>query len=234
MENKELDALATDILLELPQGVEVDGRTFFIQPLTLGVMALASRWIESLEIDAQMIKAAPTVECLRLAREKRTEVATLIALRTANGKGEIFSQAFPKTIKFFTKISNEDAATLLVMILQPTDTQVLMKHLGIERELNAYECAKSAKKKDRNTHIFGGVTQFGMHYEWCKELHLTPEQIVWGIGYTKLQLMLADSIKTLHFTDKELKRAIIPAHGNRNFIRGDKATAEQIKNFKGK
>lgn len=233
MQKQELDEIAADIMLDLPQGVTIDGKPFRIYRQTLGTLTLTARWLQDLGIDENIMRINPTAEAYRLATTKVTEVSTLIAIRMTRDKEEIIGNTFADRLAFIEKISAQDRATLLLVVLTPDPTDELLKHLGIEREMRAMRCAERAKKRDKNNLTFGGVSQFGMHYEWCKELHLKPDEIVWGISWAKLQLMLADSRKDIYLTDKERKNAHIPPHGKRKSVSAEKLTKEQVRQIRG-
>lgn len=60
-----------DTIMERPYGFRVNKRHFYLYPITLGKTYLLSRLIESLDMKADIIKANPYMEALRLCQEKK-------------------------------------------------------------------------------------------------------------------------------------------------------------------
>ena len=155
------------------------------------------------------------MEALRLCQEKKETVCRLLSYHTINKKEDLFNTSIINNrCTFFKKsLSNEEMAQLLVMVL--TEDNV-----GIDRERQ--ELAKISKIKDKkgNSITFGGKSVFGsLILPACEKLNMTPQQIVWDISYSFLQMLMADAITSVYLTDEEKKEARIP--NDRTFINAD-------------
>ena len=53
----------------------------------------------------------------------------------------------------------------------------------------------------------------------CEKLNMTPQQIVWDISYSFLQMLMADAITSVYLTDEEKKELRIS--NDRTFIDAD-------------
>lgn len=70
-DRKIIEMNIADTIMERPYGFQVNKRHFYLYPITLGKTYLLSRLIESLDMNADIIKSNPYMEALRLCQEKK-------------------------------------------------------------------------------------------------------------------------------------------------------------------
>lgn len=208
--NRMIDMDIADIVMEKPYGFSVAGRRFYLYPTTLGKNYLIGRLICDLGFDEIRLAMSEHAEVLRIAQQKPKELCRILAYHTFNTKKELFDerQINARTDFFASHIDAEDMALLFYMTLTREDLSAATKRLGIDAERKRQERALKAKKKDVNTFTFGGKSIVGaLIVPACEKLNMTPEQVVWGISYQFLQLLMADSITQIYLTDEERKKA---------------------------
>lgn len=212
---EELGIIISNTLTDMPIGFDTEHTHVNIYPTTLGMMYLTSQLIDSLEIDKELLQVDPFLEALRVANTKRETCCRLIAYHSLNTKNEILdSRCVSKQAELiFKECSNEDIATLLIIILKANSYQTIAKETGMEEE--AKRMAKvNAAKKSENSFIFGGKTIWGTLIDAaCERYGWTFDYVVWGISYNNLTLMLKDKVTSIYLSDEERKKAHIPAAG---------------------
>ena len=225
----DMEAVYIDTLLETPKSVILDGKAFNFYPLTLGTMHRQAQIVKAVGINEVLLKSDPTFELLRIATQKPEETSELLAMRACKGYKEIFGEKMDENLAFFRTLEPKEKTILLQLIVDKTDMDTLLHYLHIDRELNALRSARAAKKKNRNTLSFGGVSLYGsMISPACEKYGWTYEYVLWEISYSNLRLLLADSTKEVYLTDKERRNAVILPHGN-NIKKAEGMTAEQIR-----
>lgn len=208
-DKRQLDFDIADIIMEKPQCFFIEKRQFYLYPASLGKTFLLQRHIEALELNRQLMTENPYAEALRIVVSKKINVCRIIAYHTINNPGDLFNETFiDQRANYFAKyLSNDDIASLFLVTLSTSDISKYTKHLGIDAENRRREKVNRAKKKDSNTFTFGGSSLMGaLIVPACEKLNMTPRQVVWGIGYTYLQLLMADAITQVYLTDEERKR----------------------------
>lgn len=210
---EELGIIISNTLTDMPIGFDTEHAHVNIYPTTLGMMYLTSQLVDSLELDKELLQADPFLEALRVANTKRETCCRLIAYHSLNTKNEILDSkcVSKQTELIFKECSNEDIATLLIIILKANSYQTIAKETGMEEE--AKRMAKvNAAKKSENSFIFGGKTIWGTLIDAaCERYGWTFDYVVWGISYNNLTLMLKDKITSIYLSDDERKKAHIPA-----------------------
>ena len=88
------------------------------------------------------------------------------------------------------------------------------------------------KNKKGNSITFGGKSVFGsLILPACEKLNMTPQQIVWEISFSFLQMLMADAITSVYLTDEEKKEARIS--NDRTFVNADDPkNMEKIKDMR--
>lgn len=230
-EEKYLNMDIADAIIERPQGFSVGNRHFYLYPVTLGKMYLLQRLMDSLEVNTNIIAVNPYLEAIRLVKTKREECCQLITYHTLRTKKEVFDyELVEDRIKFFNENADEeDMATILIMLLTAEKTHIYMKHLGIDKENERFSRANKARK-DTGSVNFGGKSIYGSLLDYaCERYGWTLDYVVWGISHTNLQLLMADSVKTLYMTKEEMRKARISGNDN-DVIKADSPDAwERIK-----
>lgn len=231
--DKFTDMDIADIIMERPYGFTVGDKHMYLYPVTLGKSYLLSRLIDALFPDKSLLASNPFVEVLRVASEKPGDLCRILAYHTYNSKRDLFDESLISArADFFIKnLSADDMATLFVITLTHNNMHDVMTRLGIDSERKRMKKALDAKKKDSNTFMFGGKSILGsLIVPACERLNMTPDQVVWGIGYNYLQLLMADSISHVYLTDEERKKARI---SNEETINADDpANWDKIRSYK--
>jgi hypothetical protein len=223
----------TDVLMERPHEFLIEEHRFYLYPMTLGVSLLVGRCISTLSPDMAGFADNPVAEVDRLVKERPDVACRILAYCTAKNREEVLDEeSMSQRQEYFAeKLSSSDQSLLLVMALTEDNVGAMMEHLGITAEQQRRKNALAAKKQDKNMLSFGGKSLLGgLIVPACEKLNLTPRQVVWEIGYTFLQLLLADATSQVYLSDEELKRA----HGVRDDVvnADDPASLEKIKSFK--
>lgn len=209
-----------DAIIERPQGFQIGHRHFYLYPVTLGKMYLLARLIDSLKINEENLKVNAFLEALRLVRDNRKTICRIISYHTCKGKNEVFNNVLVmQRVSLLMKQSDSDLATVFIMVLQTEKTSVYIKRLGIDKEQKRMQDVMKLKGS-KNVLSFGGKSIYGTIIDAaCERYGWAYDYVVWGISYTNLRLMLADSIKTVTLSDKERKSLHI--HDDREVISGD-------------
>ena len=198
-----------DTLMELPYGFTLRNQRFFLYPVTLGKSFLISRVTHLLQINNELLKADPFVEALRLCHQDKENVCLLIAYHTFEKKSDLVDiSKVRRRAKLIGKNADmEDLAQLLTIVTKEDVIPKFTKHLGIDEETKEYRKALKAKD-DNNTRSFGGRSIYGTLIDYfCERYGWTFEYIMWGISYNNLQMLIADSTKTIYLTKEEQKKA---------------------------
>jgi hypothetical protein len=222
---KETTEIGQDIIntiMERPYSFEVNGRTLYLYPNTLGKSLLISELLKGADINSKNIRLNPLAEALRVCLAKKDEVCRIIAIRTLRTKKDVFCASLvAKRVKIISELSMDDLAVLLVAALKDDDIDRYIKHFGIDEERKWQDKAMKVKN-DRNTLTFGGRSIYGTLIDnACQRYGWTFEYVVWGISYTNLKMLMADVVNTVFLTDEERKRVHIP--NDRNVINMDNA-----------
>lgn len=216
--------------MERPYGFSSGHRHFFLYPVTLGKMFLINRQIENLEINQQILTFNPSLEAVRLVREKKNVCLSIIAYYTCKDKSEVFLQNEIETRKdlFGREMSDEELATLMITVLTNDKTGLFIKHLGIDREQERMRKVMAAKKSKNNIN-FGGKSYYGSLIDAaCERYGWTLEYVVWGISYTNLRMLLADKVSSIYVSDDELKKLPASALNDNGVVRADSEEGKEL------
>ena len=219
-----------DAIMERPIGFSVGNRSFFIYPATLGKMYLISRQIDELSIDKEIININPYLESIRLCREKRHIVLQILAYSTLSSKSDLFNSSLvKKRIHLFdNKLSDDELATILVIILTSDNADSFIRYFGIDKE--SAERKRISKIKGSSGCIsFGGTSQYGTLIDFaCQRYGWTLDYVVWGISYTNLRMLMADAVTTIHLTSDEMKKLGL-SNGGEVIDANDPSNRQRIK-----
>ena len=208
MEMKEEDYEVQDAIMERPTVFRIDGKTFYIYPVTLGKMLLMQRIMEQIGVDGKNLKRDASLEWLRVVKEKREQCCNLLAYFTArNDYYSVFdNDAFEERKAVFMQQEDIDIVSFMIVILSGDKTDKFIKHLGIDVEQRNMRKVMRVKD-DKNSYSFGGVSLYGYLLDAAMERYkMTKRQLVWEIDYTSLRLLLADKINTVYVTDEERRK----------------------------
>lgn len=208
MENRErIEMSIADAIMEKPIGFTVGNRHFSIYPPTLGKTYLLARLFTGLGADDKIIAANPYMEALRLCSTKKELVCRILSYYTFNKKTDIFDndKIICRQEFFAANLDVEELATLFVIILSGDDAELYIKHLGIDKEREERKRIADVKK-DSGSITFGGNSVYGTLIDFaCQRYGWSMNYVVWGISYTNLRMLMADSISTVYLTADERK-----------------------------
>lgn len=222
MANKEnIEQSIADTIIERPHGFKVDGRQFYLYPITLGKSYLLSRQIDNLKINRKALNDNPYIEVLRLSSQKKDEVIRVITYHTLDGKKVLDNELVEERIAYFSeKLDCKDIAQLLITCLTQGNVSEFYKYLKIDKEKEDQERVLKCKEDNKNVYTFGGKSVYGTLIDYLAQRYgWTMDYILWGISYNNIQMLMSDAVTTIHLTDKEAKRCRVSK--DRNFISGD-------------
>lgn len=216
MKDSLIDMNIDDALIEKPHGFTIESRCgqkkhFYLYPLTFGKLHLLNRHMKNLDIDVENLSVNPHLEAIRVVNEHKAEVCKIFAYHTLKKKKELFNNKIVEdNANFFEEnASDEELASLLILILSKDDLESYKRHLGITEEgkrLNEVLSRKGESNKKKNNFSFGGKSIYGTLLDIaCERYGWSYDYVMWGISFINLQLMLADRIQDVYLTDEEKK-----------------------------
>ena len=211
MTNIEYDI--ADVVIGRPHGFSVGRKHFNLYPVTLAKMYLLKRQMDSLAINQSILKINPYAEALRLVAEKKEVCCRILAYHTApNTQKDLFDQRSITIRKnhFEKELTDEEMASLLIIVLTSDKSEAFIKHLGLDKEKERLQKVMEVKRKsDTNNMSFGGLSVFGTFIGQLKEMGFTTEEIIYERSYAFLRMMLADKVTSVYLSDEEKQQ--IPA-----------------------
>lgn len=224
--DKKTVATISRVLTDQPVEFDVGGKRYRLYPVTLGKLHLVAPLFEAIGLDRTVLAQSPFLEILRVVKEHTPECLRIIAYHTLRTKREILAErtVSAQAERLSHDLSDEDAATLLLTILQDNAASAIAKATGMERE--AEDIVRVNKAKDKgNSFIFGGKTVWGALIDAaCERYGWTLDYVVWGISHANLTLLLRDKVTSIYLTDKERKRVHLPDRGG-GVLSGDDRAA---------
>lgn len=233
MKDERINELIEDAIMECPIQVRVHGRELVFYPPSLGKLMLVRRLLASLGINEEYLRFNANLEVLRLVSEKKDIASRIIAYYTAKTKAEVFDTAhIDKIAKFIAKNADEKALATMLSIVLADNTARYMSHLGIKKELDRFRRASNVKTSEDGQNVnFCGTSLYGQIIDYaCERYGWTMEYVVWGISYTNLQMLMADSVKSLYMTKDDMRKAHIS--GGARISADDSGNNELIKSMK--
>ena len=216
--NVKIEYELADIISERPQEFKVGENLVRFYPVTLAKKYLLKKHFDSLGVDKGKLKENAYVEALRLVTEKRDTCCEILAIYTTPNTYKDLYDADWKVarIAMLDRISTDELAALLINILISSDnTELLLKHLGIDKERERLTKIMEIKNRNgKNNITIGGVSIFGSFIGQLKEIGYTDNEILFERGYTFLRLMLADKITSIYMTDDDMKDVPTAEGGN--------------------
>lgn len=233
-ENKELNRQIIDTIMERPYGFTIDELRYYLYPVTLGKSFLLSELISQLEIDSKLLSLNPAMEALRIVSKKKDIICKMIAYMVIKSKKDLFNADFVNGYvkTFSTKLTNEEIAQLLLIILRQDHTEQFIKYLKLDKEQEEQRRISRLKNDKGNTITFGGRSLWGQLISAaCEKYGWTLDYVVWGISQTNLRMMLADAVNSVYLSDDEKKKVRITSKENRVNM-DDPKNWEMIKSMK--
>jgi hypothetical protein len=213
-----------DLLTERPSFFKVGSEVMCFYPSTLGKKFLISDIMKQLEIDAELIRKNPYFEALRIVSKKRDMLCRLLSYHTFDKREELYDIGLiEKRAEKFSALSNEELATLFISVNIDHGIGEFIKHFGLDKEKEKMRRISEIKKMDSSSLSFGAKSVFGaLVVPACEKLHMTPREVIWGISYNLLQMLMADAEVSVFLTDDERKKAHI---SKGSFIKADDPNA---------
>lgn len=221
-ENTELDITLAEILTAKPHEIKIGRKTLRLYPLTLAKTFVLKRWIDSLDIDASLIKSNPWIECLRVTETHRECVAQILAIHTAPNTCQDLHDTCKTTMRrnLLATLKTDHLAGLLMTVLTSDKTDQISEYLGITKERERLRMVLQVKEEgNKNNLCFGGKSIFGAFIGKLKEMGYGDEEILFERSYSYLRLMLADKVDSVYLSDDELER--LPQDAGGTMLDGD-------------
>ena len=220
-----------DAIMERPYSFRIDGRVFYVYPLTLGKTLIMQRLMKTMGLRTENVHADMNLEFLRVVKSDKESCCELMAYLTArNEYYDVFDLVSLEERKsVFLSVPDNDLAAFMVFAMTADKTDAFVKHLGIDREQKDMGRVLKVKAgSDKNSFSFGGVSMFGSLIDPAMERYgLTKRQVVWELDYISLRLLMADRINSVYLTDEERKKVRVSR--DRRRINGD--DREAVKKF---
>ena len=200
----------------------VGDRRFRLYPQTLGKMLMLRHHIESLGLDAGILRRNPIVEGLRLAKKARERCCHIVAVHaTPNSRVALHDRRGVEERRKYLEanVSDSDLGALLLHCLTTDHTEELMEHLGLDKERERLKSIMAVKRGEGGSVSFGGLSLLGSFIVPLKELGYSDDEIVFERGYSYLRLLLADRMTSVFLSDEERSKLKVDAGGT--LIDGD-------------
>ena len=217
-----------DSIMEMPIGFEVGGVNLFLYPVTLGRAYLISREKEGMA--GNLVNAFESASD-EVRENYRRSICRIVAIQTLRTKEEIFDFAVlnDRINLLYREADNEGLFSLYDIISASLeDSKLYIKTYGLDHDKKAL--AKIAKlKQDGGNVSFGARTVYGAFIApACEKFGWSMEYVVWELGLTNLEMLLADASTSVYLTKDERKKLKIST--DRTIIdAGDPANKERIR-----
>lgn len=121
-------------ITEMPIGLQVGRRHFYLYPASVGKTFIVSQLIKSLDINNEVLMIDPFLEILSIVKKKRELCCRIIAYHTLNKKQDILNSRKVKERQsiFIKELNDEDITTVLLIILNDDAVSKICKDTGIE------------------------------------------------------------------------------------------------------
>lgn len=204
-DKRRIEKMMEDSIMEMPIGFEVGGVHYFLYPVTLGTAYLISREREGMAENLKEIFAESSEE-ERL--DYRKSICRIVAIQTLGKKEEILDSKTlsERTNSLYLSLDNDGLFQLYDIIMASfDDASLFIKHSGLDYDKK--QLSKIAKhKSDEGNISFGARTAYGAIIgPACERFGWTLDYVVWGIGYTNLQMLLADEQVSVYLSKEERK-----------------------------
>lgn len=227
-DKRRIERMIEDSIMEMPIGFEIGGIDLFLYPVTLGRAYLISREKEGMADNLVNAFASASSE---VRENYRRSICRIVAIQTLRTKEEIFDSAVlnDRIDLLYREADDEGLFCLYDMISASLDdSKLFIKAYGLDHDKKAL--AKIAKMKQDSGNIsFGARTAYGSFIApACEKFGWSVEYVVWGIGLTNLEMLLADASTSVYLSKDERKKLKIST--DRTIIdAGDPANKERIR-----
>lgn len=227
MESMDIYNELTDAIIERPVSFSIGEEKLFLYHASLGKMYMVAKLMDSMNVRQQNLLKDPFSEAARLCRFNRGEVARLIAFYTVREKDDHFNEELIESrSKVLSSLDDKDLATLLMVVLTQDSSDRFIKEYGIDKERQTVQRIVR-HKQDKGNLSFGGKTVYGTLIDSaCERYGWSFDYVVWGISYTNLRMITADSVVSMYLSKDDMKklhvsadREVISASDPKNFER---------------
>ena len=197
----------------------------FLFPASLGKMFLVARVLDSMKVSQERLQKDPFSEAARLCKLERASVLRLIAFYTVREKDDHFDQfLIDNRISVLSALDEKELSTLLVMALTQDCSDKFIKEYGIDKERQLVQRIVKHKQEKGNL-TFCGKTVYGTLIDTaCERYGWSFDYVVWGISYTNLRVITADSVVSMYLSKEDMRklhvsadREVIDASDPKNF-----------------
>ena len=216
-----------DAVIERPVPFSVGKEQLFLYPASLGKMYMVAKILDSLKVNVSAVADDAYSEAVRLCKYKRADSIRLIAYYTVKDKEDHFKiDLIDGRCSILSSLDDSEIATLLVLVLTNENSDRFIKEYGIDKERQIVQ--KIIKHKRENGNLsFGGKTVYGTLIDSvCERYGWSFDYVVWGISYTNLRMITADSVVSMYLSKEDMKklhisadREVIDASDPKNFER---------------
>lgn len=201
------EALA-DAVMDRPREFFIGNRRFCLWSPSLGMSMMLERHISELGINEKFMDMDPAFEALNLSTMKKDKVCMIIAIYSFRKFSDLSnSRKLNSRCSYFqSHLDSKELSQLLLWILSAprAETLIFLSPIGEQREKQA-QIAQI--KKSSNTITFGGTTIYGsLIAPAMSTLHMSYDDVVWGLSLINLKMLLADSINTVTLSEEEAKK----------------------------
>lgn len=227
MESMDIYNELTDAIIERPVSFSIGEEKLFLYHASLGKMYMVAKLMDSMNVSQQRLLKDAFSEAARLCRFNRGEVARLIAFYTVREKDDHFNEDLIEgRSKVLSSLDDKDLATLLMVVLTQDSSDRFIKEYGIDKERQTVQRIVRYKQ-DKGNLSFGGKTVYGTLIDSaCERYGWSFDYVVWGISYTNLRMITADSVVSMYLSKDDMKklhvsadREVISASDPKNFER---------------
>lgn len=228
---EDISTRITDVLLQRPIGFKIGRKHFNIYPPTIGSTQLCSMLIKKIQFNNALAMLNPALELLRIYKKFPEECCRIVAYNTLKGKECLDNEKVKKVTDYLGKNADlDDMALLLQIVLVRPSVEDIEKFYGIDKELKEMQRINE-QKDDSSTLTFCGNSIYGTTISNLAEKYgWTLDYILWDISLDNINLLMADSVKTIYLTDEEKKR-IHPKTSKNTIMVDDPKNLETIKNM---
>lgn len=215
----------TDAVIERPVDFSVGKKRLNLYQASLGKMFLVTRLLDSMKVSQQRLSEDAFSEAARLCRFNRENVVRLIAFYTVKYKEDHFNnELIEQRCSILSTLDDDELTTLLMIVLTQDSSDKFIKEYGIDKEKQIVQRIVKYKQ-DKGNLSFGGKTVYGTLIDSaCERYGWSFDYVVWGISYTNLRMITADSVVSMYLSKDDMKklhvsadREVIDASDPKNF-----------------
>lgn len=219
-DEKILNEALADAVMDRPREFFIGHRRFCLWTPTLGMSLMLGRHLESIGIDRELMSKNPSIEALRLVREKREDICYILAILSFRSFIELSNtNVLRRRANLYSKeLTDEEIAQLSLIVFGCMEANQMIRMSGLEKERQEQIRINEFKNKDGHTKFFGGRTMYGSLIDAaCRAYGWSKEYVVWGIDLISLRMMLADKVESIYLSDDEMKQMGIHSTHNQKY-----------------